>query len=314
MGYDSARFARTDTRAWNTGFRFNGLPGQSRITAVAGHGPGARARTMRPGIIQLHPDRREYESVKGLYLMEKLREHPRKPLVYANFASSLDGRIAVARDGASRLPETLGNSNDLRLFLELLAQADCVITHGAYLRSRAAGLLGNVFRPDTELDAWRRERGLAPPTVIVCSANLDFPEPGDLGKDRVIIATGENHDPARAKRWTDKGYRVLIAGRGAMVEAGALLDRLSDRESGIDPRAIYLVAGPKFLESTLEARRLDLLYLTLSHQLIGGNTFETLIPNAEPGYCRLSQEHLVLDNSPTLKYPQWFVKFACRYA
>ncbi len=324
---------------------------------------------MEQGIIQLHPDRREYESVRGLYLAENLHAHPRRPLIYANFVSSLDGRIAVthargepaangrpearqkakeqaaenhsppergsagyspagggkyggwrgrtpADDGhtphfnlESGLPASLTNPNDLRLFLELLAQADCVITHGAYLRARAAGLLGDILHLDADLDAWRRERGLAPPTVVVCSASLDFPEPDDLERKRVIIATGENHDRDRAEYWRGKDYPLITAGAGAMVEAGALLDHLTARGSA----TLCFAAGPKLLESALTARRLDLLYLTLSHQLIGGDSFQTLIPSAELGHCRLLQKRLIFDNSPALEHPQWFAKFDCEY-
>ena len=268
---------------------------------------------MEADIIQLHPNRREYRSVKGLYLSEKLREHPHRPLVYANFSSSLDGRISVSSAGVDRLPESLTNKNDLCLFLELLAQADCLLTHGSYLRARADGLLGDVLNLDNELDAWRRERKLAPQTVVVCSASLDFPPPDDLETDRVVIATGQKHDPARARHWRSKGYRLITAGADAMVEADALIDQLVAQRSNDDLRTIYLVAGPKLLESALKTRQLDLLYLTLSHQLIGGDTFRTLIPGADLAHCRLQQKHLILDNSPALDHPQWFVKFECLY-
>lgn len=58
------------------------------------------------------------------------------PFVYGNFVSSLDGRIALmdTAGGESYLPEALTNPNDLRLFFELEAQADCLITHAGYLR------------------------------------------------------------------------------------------------------------------------------------------------------------------------------------
>ncbi len=264
---------------------------------------------MEKRIIQLHPERRECESVNGLYLAENLHAHARRPLVYADFISSLDGRIAIVRDGVEQLPESLTNANDLRLFMELLAQADCIITHGAYLRARAAGLLGDILHCGGELDNWRREHNLAPPAVVVCSASLDFPAPLDLDRDKVIIATGQAHDPARAERWRDQGYRLITAGTGAMVEAGALLDELAAQ--GL--RSICFAAGPQLLESALKDRCLDLLYLTLSHQLIGGDTFHTLIPNAALDHCRLIQKHLIFDNSPTLKHPQWFAKFECQY-
>ena len=262
-------------------------------------------------ITQLYPDRCEYESVEGLYLAEGLYQRTRtdRPLVYANFVSSLDGRIAISHENTYKLPENLSNGNDLRLFLELLVQADCLITHSAYLRDRAAGQLGDIFHIDNDLSDWRSSHGLAPPTIVICSSQLDFPEPLDLDIDQVIIATGKRHDAARAKYWRDKGYRLITAGNDTLVEVNLLLNSLADQNL----RNIYFVAGPKLLESAFKDRCLDLLYLTLSHQLVGGNIFQTLTPSANLSHCQLIQKHLIFDNSPQLKYPQWFTKFECRY-
>ena len=79
------------------------------------------------------------------------------------------------------------------------------------------------------------------------------------------------------------------------------------------PSSAEFVAGPTLLESALKNRRLDLFYLTLSHQFVGGDAFHTLIPEAELGHCRLIQKRLIFDDSPELKHSQWFAKFGCRY-
>ena len=207
------------------------------------------------------------------------------------------------------MPESLVNKNDQRLFFELLAQADCAVTHGAYLRARAAGVLGDIFAPDENLDRWRMQHCVSPMLIVVCSASLNFPAPRDIAKENLIIATGKNHDPDRAKQWLKQGYRLVVAGNDTLVEADLLLEQL--REYSL--RNIYLVAGPKLFESMLEKRRLGLLYLTLSHQLIGGNEFHTLIPGANTRHCRLVQKHLIFDNSKELEHPQWFAKFECGY-
>ena len=252
-----------------------------------------------------------YASAKGIYLRENLHRQGKtnSPLVYANFISSLDGRIAVFRNRIAKMPESLINNNDLRLFFELLTQADCVITHGAYFRARAAGSLGDIFTLCEELDRWRSQQRFAPLKVVVCSASLDFPPPRDIATENLVIATGESHDRERAKWWRDQGYRLVVAGSGALVEADLLLEHLR----GYRLRSIYLAAGPKLFESMLEKRCLDLLYLTLSHQLIGNDTFHTLIPGGDTSHCRLRQQHLVLDASRELEHPQWFTKFACHY-
>lgn len=251
------------------------------------------------------------DSVKGLYLQENLHRHTRShPLVYANFVSSLDGRIAVAHKHRSQIPESLVNDNDLRLFFELLAQADCVITHGAYFRARAAGRLGNIFSLDDDLMRWRKRHRFPSLKVVVCSASLDFPTPRDLPPQQLLIATGENHDSDRAGYWRRQGYQLVVSGNDQWVEADLLLEKL--REYPL--RSIYLAAGPKLFESALEKQRVDLLYLTLSHQLTGGRTFHTLIPGASIDHCHLRQERLLFDDSEEQQHPQWFAKFECRYS
>src|SRR5260370_28433528 len=60
-----------------------------------------------------------------------------QPFVYADFVSSLDGRIALDDPGSgeSRLPAALRSDNDFPLLPELAAPADCLITPGGYLRA-----------------------------------------------------------------------------------------------------------------------------------------------------------------------------------
>ncbi|RME52690.1 MAG: pyrimidine reductase, partial [Caldilineae bacterium] len=80
----------------------------------------------------------------GAYLAHDLRHasrHPGRPFVYANFVVSLDGRIAVpAADGQGLIvPKQIANERDWRLYQELAAQADLIISSGRYLRDWAAG-------------------------------------------------------------------------------------------------------------------------------------------------------------------------------
>src|SRR5262245_46382277 len=135
---------------------------------------------------QLYPDSREH-SLRGLYLAHRVHELgvPGRPFVYGNFVSSWDGRIALRdpRSGESRLPEELVSGSDLRLLLELHAQADCLITHGGYMRAIAQGRLDDLLQVGTvkgheDLAAWREAQGLAPqPAICIASSSLDFPFP-----------------------------------------------------------------------------------------------------------------------------------------
>jgi hypothetical protein len=108
---------------------------------------------MTKQIFQLYPPQAEGRPLEGTYLEHPLHElgSAETPFVYGNFISSLDGRIALmdAAGGTGHLPDELTNADDFRLFLELEAQADCLITHGGFLRSIAAGRLDDILQVGT---------------------------------------------------------------------------------------------------------------------------------------------------------------------
>ena len=266
------------------------------------------------GLTQLYPQYKLLPSVKGLYLSENIRAD--MPIVYANFVSSIDGRIAVRQENESYLPKHLTNENDFRLFLELQAHADCLVTHSDYLRKRLKGKLGDILNigatPGHEdLKQWRQQQGLADKyTLVVCSKNLDFPEPEARYRENMIIAACQQSPEDRVAMWRAKGYQVLIAGE-QMVTGKILIDLL--KQYGY--QTIFLAAGPKLLTSVIQDGCLDLLYLTISHQLIATDQFHTLI-EGNPDYmkhCHLEQTRLIYDASPILLYPQWYVRFQCHY-
>src|SRR5687767_7836448 len=70
-------------------------------------------------ILQLHPQPGPMRDLEGTYLAHNLRAlgGPGAPFVYANFVSSLDGRIAVIEPGTgeSYTLEDLASSHDWRL-------------------------------------------------------------------------------------------------------------------------------------------------------------------------------------------------------
>ncbi|MGR9108382.1 MAG: RibD family protein, partial [Gammaproteobacteria bacterium] len=213
---------------------------------------------------QLFPCPIREEALRGLYLEHAICElgSPSRPFVYANFLSSLDGRISLIEPngGRSYLPEILTNPNDFRLFLELQAQADCLITHGGYLRALSQGTLGNILQTGCRDDArdladWRKSRGMEKqPAVVIASASLDFPIPASIREHRqaCYIATGEQADPSRIRYWQKAGYPVIFAGKGRMVQGGPLVADLGRRGY----RSIYLIAGPHMLDTMLRDGKL----------------------------------------------------------
>ncbi len=246
---------------------------------------------MTADMLRLFPGPPEEIALDGAYLAHRLHERGSAgaPFVYASFVVSLDGRIAL-RDpatGESRLPAGLVSGNDFRLFLELQAQADCMVTHGGYLRDLAAGRLDDVLQVGTQeatrdLARWRADNGLAPqPALVIASACLDFPMPDSPARhgQRVVIATGAAAPAERVARWRAAGHEVLVAGAAASVEGGALADELG--RQGL--RSIYLLTGPRMLDTMLRDRRLSRLYLTSVHRLLGGESFHSMLAGPELG-------------------------------
>lgn len=275
--------------------------------------PGAVASLVQP----LWPEPGAPRALFGLYLDLRLHERGTTdaPFVYASFVSSLDGRIATgtAADGEDPLAG-LKSRNDFRLFRELHAQADCLITHGGYLRALAAGRLGNMLRVDgvpgdDDLPAWRAAHGLPPqPAIAIASRTLDFPAPSSwmAPGQRWYVATVERADRGRMRALEAAGAEVWVAGEDR-VAGGALADALAARGH----RSLYLLAGPMMLESMLRDRRLGRLFLTLRHRLLGGEPFHTMIQGAPLGAAgELALRSLYLDPGAQGIGGQWFAELA----
>ena len=273
-------------------------------------------------IQRLYPLPSEEVLLKGLYLDQSLHELGtlENPFVYANFLTTLDGRIALedGTTGKTYLPKSMTTADDFRLFLELQAQADCLITHGGYLRALEDGKLGNILQVGIsentqDIVEWRQKRGLkSQPAIVVASASLDFPLPksiADHGQE-CIIATGSSADSIRIKYWQDKGYKVLRVGRGARVEGAPLVRSLS--QMGF--RRLYLIAGPEMLDTMLRGGQLSRLYQTITHKLMGGESFRSLLPGPELGAAgNLQLSSLYYDAISDNGVGQWFVQFQTQY-
>ena len=267
---------------------------------------------------RLFPPPYEAVDLHGLYLGLNLHRlgAPGRPFVYANFLSSLDGRIALEdAAGTPHLPKRLTSAADFRLFLELQAQADCLVTHGGYLRALAAGRLGNILqvgrRPESaDLAQWRLDNGLkAQPAVVVASAGLDFPPPDSLRAfgQTCYIATGAQAGAAQVAHWRGLGYEVLFAGAGKRVEGAPLVRALAERGY----RSVYLVAGPEMLDTMLRGGKLGRLFQTVTHQLLGGEAFRSVSPGPEFGAAGdLKLRSLYYDADSPEGAGQWFAQFA----
>ncbi|MDT8386436.1 MAG: dihydrofolate reductase family protein [Thiogranum sp.] len=247
---------------------------------------------MSTEILELYPNAGQQHALQGLYLDQIPQNHEgRDPFIYSNYIASLDGRIALPAAGrkTSQVPPDIGNDRDWRLFQELAAQADLLITSGRYFRQTAAqeeqAELPVGSAPEfADLREWRVQRGMSPqPDIAIFSASLDIPIAAICRHaDRnVHIITGANADDSRLTRLvTGSHARAMHCGSGDHVDASLLRPRLAD----LGYRNVYAIAGPAVLHTLIAGDALDRLYLTTAHCLLGGTAFDTFVrgPQLKP--------------------------------
>lgn len=243
---------------------------------------------MQRGIQRLFPAPLEERLLENAYLDHNLRRKRGVrdgAYVYANFVSSLDGRIAIphpSRPGM-KVPEAIANERDWRLFQELAAQADMIISSGRYLRDWADGRAQEILQVDdprfADLRAWRKEQGLAPqPDMAIVSGSLRFPIPEVLtaGGRKVVVYTTANPDPERVEEIEAQAGEVVVAGNKESVDGARMVQDMTERGY----RTIYSSAGPKILHMLISGGVLDRLYLTLAPRILGGDPYSTLAEGA----------------------------------
>jgi riboflavin biosynthesis pyrimidine reductase len=225
-------------------------------------------------VTQLFPLKKEVP-LKGLYLGQKLAEISVKigrSLVVTDFITDKNGIIAKVDDhNHFQVPLELRNTSDWRLFQELMAQADVIISSSAYLKrvstpgSQAENILSQ-FKPRKgfeELGEWRLSSGYKKrsPDLAIVTRNLDFPvAQGVLSSGRriIIFTTYAQAGSDQAKALRAGGLDVVGSGETG-VEGNRMIDHLSNE---LDYRVIMMATGPAVLRILLEAERLDLLYIT----------------------------------------------------
>lgn len=236
-------------------------------------------------VTRLFPAPQQNIALENMYLQHAIKHtaNNQRPCVYTNFISSLDGRIAVehpSRNGHA-VPDTITNARDWRLFQELAAQADALITSARYVRELSRGHAQDALplsnKPAfADLHNWREQQGLTPqPAVVILSSSLDLPLAclAEMNDRQVYVATGQQADKTAVKRVEKTGAQVIFAGEDKQVDGKQLIEKMAAK--GL--QNIYSIAGPGVLQTLLHAQVLNRLYLTQVHRLIGGASFDTLI-------------------------------------
>jgi riboflavin biosynthesis pyrimidine reductase len=235
-------------------------------------------------LIKLFPVPSERVPLRGLYLSHDLHSlgSSSQPFVYSDFICSLDGRISLPDPVKDThiVPGAITNPRDWRLFQELTAQADVLITSGRYIRQIAQNTAQDSLpvsekQDYSDLIEWRKSQGLpAQPDIVILSDTLNFHLPEDLLNSgrRVYVAAGAGADSHRMKEIEKKGVSVIIAGRRSRVEGRRLITALGEKGYS----TIDMVAGPQILHTLLADGMLNRLYLTRVPTILGGISFDTL--------------------------------------
>lgn len=239
---------------------------------------------MEKPVLECFPSPGKERELRGLYLSHDVRQSAgagQEPFIYANFVTSLDGRIAIKRPRGKGMmvPKNTANGRDWRLYQELAAQADLFLSTGRYLRDWAAGNAQEILRTDdpgfADLREWRVARGLKPqPDLAIISASLDFPLPKLLTANgrKVVFFTTAKPNPKRVRELEAKAGAVIIAGK-KRVNGVLLKQRIQE----LGYHTVYSGAGPKVLYLLLEGSVLDRLYLSFANRILGGDKFETIV-------------------------------------
>lgn len=247
-------------------------------------------------VTQLLPEKQQLP-LRGLYLGQRLAEISAqigRALVIADFLTDRNGVIAKADEQHNfQVPLELKNASDWRLFQELMAQADVIISGAAYLK-RVSVLGGDAqdvlsqFEPGKgfeKLGAWRLSAGYKKrsPDLVVVARSLDFKIPGEVmrgGRRIMIFTTDAMADSDQARVLSSSGAVVIGSGE-AGVDGNRMIDTLS-HEKGY--RVIMMATGPSVLHLLLEAKRLDLLYITEAQREIpldDPSTVQTILPRGK---------------------------------
>ena len=243
-------------------------------------------------ISQVFPVKREV-SLEGLYLDQQLQARAAqmgKSLVLTDFLTDKNGVIAkAAKEGQFEIPASLKNSADWGRYQELIAQADVIISGGAYFK-RLATSQDVLFQfesgsPFEKLGQWRLDAGFKrrSPDVAIVTRELDFEIPEKLiqsGRRIMIFTTDAIAKSNQAKSLTKRNLEILGSG-AEEVEGDRMIASLS-KDRGY--RVIIMVTGPRILDLLLKAGRMDHIYVTEAHVEIpfqDPSTVQTLLLGGE---------------------------------
>ncbi|BAU58301.1 5-amino-6-(5-phosphoribosylamino)uracil reductase homolog [Halorhodospira halochloris] len=201
---------------------------------------------------------------------------------YMSFITSLDGRISLDfGKGACRVPPHLANPRDWRLFQELAAHSDCLVTTSRYLRDLQAGTAQAPLPVDVayqDLIYWRLDNGLnKQPDVAVIGSSSDFTLPAEwFDQGRLVwLFAPSNTEADNLRRHHSLGAQVAAYFTGNRAGGKTITSTLSR----LGYRRVFFIGGPQLSHSLLADDALDTLFLTIRQRIIGGQqgSYESIV-------------------------------------
>ncbi len=211
--------------------------------------------------------------LRHLYGELRLARPSRRPYVLANFASTLDGVVAV--DGSTSGGSEVSGFNDHdRMVMGLLRSVSEVIVVGAgTLRSvprHLWSLKGFFPALDPAFQEVRASLGLPPsPRLVFVSArgevDLDLPV-FRTGTREISVFTTPSGRARLSERELPPGVDLWVAGEGPRLRPSSILRGLQRRAR---VRTVLVEGGPSLFGDFLEAGLVDELFVTLAPFVAG---------------------------------------------
>lgn len=201
------------------------------------------------------------------------------PEVSANFALSIDGKIAARGKG----PTSFTSARDRRRMLELRAESDAVLVGRGTLEADDMPLR----LPSAKLRARRARAGKSAEPLRVVVSNS-----GRLRKNLRIFRGGAPivvfstiSMPAATRRWLEKVADLRLEPRAKRVDLRRMLKILA-RDYGVC--SVLCEGGADLFRSLVQAGLVRKLHITFAPVIIGGAEAPTLLGPARSSLLRCS--------------------------
>ncbi len=220
---------------------------------------------------------------KSLYSLDKLYLKPilssknsKKPLYFANFLTSLDGRIATYSKKYDSLltPKSIKSNIDSSLFFQLHAQSDCLVTNTKYIQGLEKGYYGDILSVNnSRLNKWRKKNNIKEQKIIILSNSLNFKKNKylEIYKKRITILTTSKNQK-KINSFTKNGYKI-VKYSGKNISAKKLHKFVIKNKF----KSVYFIAGPEIVEQMIASNLLNRLYCSISMSVIGTKNYDTII-------------------------------------